>query len=68
MSVTIALDQIDLGPNETLIVCRHRKTGKWWAVIGPERGQQRAIGEGDTPIAALGELLLDLGIHPKNSN
>ena len=46
--------------DEALHVAFHPKTEKWWATIGPEKRGQRAVGTGETPIAALESMLADL--------
>lgn len=61
---TLTVDTLDLRKNELLLVAYSRKTGSWWASIGPERGNQRAIAEGTTPIEAFAEMLVDLGHRP----
>jgi hypothetical protein len=64
----LSLDQLDLHPDESLTIAFHQKTGKWWSVVGRARGTQRAVGEGDTPIAALGDILIQMGHRPTDSN
>lgn len=65
---SLSLDQLDLRPDESLTIAFHQKTGKWWSVVGRPRGTQRAVGEGDTPIAALGDILIQMGHRPTNPN
>lgn len=65
---SLSLDHLDLRPDESLTIAFHQKTGKWWGVVGRDRGTQRAVGEGDTPIAALGDVLIQLGHRPINAN
>lgn len=65
---SLPLDQLDLRPDGSLTIAFHQKTGKWWGVVGRDRGTQRAVGEGDTPIAALGDVLIQLGHRPINAN
>lgn len=66
---TISITDLELKENESLILTYHRQTRKWWSVVGPMKGpmkgRQRAVGEGDTAIEALGEMLIDMG-HPQN--
>ena len=54
--------------DETLTINFHGKTGKWWGVVGPDRGTKRAVGEGDTPIDALNDVLHQMGQRPANPN
>lgn len=58
--MNIPLEGIALAMDEALHVAFHPKTEKWWATIGPEKRGQRAVGTGDTPIAALESMLADL--------
>lgn len=64
----LAVDQLDLRHDETLTIAYHAKTKKWWGVVGRDHGTQRAVGEGDTPSAALGDLLIQMGHQPTNGN
>ena len=64
----LAVDQLDLRQDEALTIAYHAKTKKWWGVVGRDRGTQRAVDEGDTPIAALGDLLIQMGHRPANAN
>ena len=64
----LTVDHLDIRREESLTITFHKKTGKWWAVVGPERGTQRAVAQGDTPIAALGDILIQLGHRPTNAN
>lgn len=64
---SLSIEAIDLAQNEMLLVAFHPKTKKWWASIGPAKGAQRAVGQGVTAIGALGDVLIDLGHRPTNS-
>jgi hypothetical protein len=64
----LTVDHLDLRHDESLTITFHQKTVKWWSVVGRDRGTQRAVGEGDTPIAALGDILIQLGHRPINAN
>ena len=62
-TLTLGDADLDLGRDETITVTFHRKTRKWWAVIGNiDQGKLRATAEADSPIAALAEALADLGV------
>lgn len=65
---SLSVDHLDLHPNESLTIAFHQKTGKWWGVAGPDRGTQRVVGEGNTPIAALGDVLIQMGHRPQSAN
>lgn len=64
----MSVDHLDLRPDESLTIAFHQKTGKWWGVVGRDRGTQRAVGEGDTAIAALGDVLTQMGHRPTSTN
>ncbi|WP_449471959.1 hypothetical protein [Sphingobium chungangianum] len=66
--MNIPLESIALARDESLHVAFHTKTEKWWATVGPEKQGQRAVGTGDTPIAALESMLahLDRTARPAN--
>ncbi|WP_416463605.1 hypothetical protein [Sphingomonas sp. VDB2] len=66
--ISLSIDHLNLRPDEALTIAFHPKTGKWWGVVGRERGTQRAVGEGETPIAALGDVLIQMGHRPANAN
>ena len=61
---SMSIDALDLRKNEMLMVAYSKTAKKWFACIGPDRGAQRAVGEGDTPIAAFAEMLINLGHRP----
>ncbi|KAA9020764.1 hypothetical protein [Sphingobium limneticum] len=65
---SLSVDHLDLRPDEMLTIAFHKKTAKWWGVVGRDRGTQRAVGEGDTPIAALGDVLIQMGHRPTSAN
>lgn len=65
---SLPIDHLDLRPDESLTIAFHQKTGKWWGVVGRARGTQCAVGEGDTPIAALDDVLIQMGHRPTNAN
>jgi hypothetical protein len=65
---SLSIDHLELRSDEMLTIAYHRKTGKWWGVVGRNTGPQRAVGEGDTPIAALGDLLIQMGHRPIDGN
>ena len=60
---SLTIDALDLSKNEALYVTYHDKTREWWAVVThAKRDKVRATGTGQTPIEALANLLLVLGI------
>lgn len=52
-----AFPGIDMAEDEALSVSFHRKTAKWWAVLGRPGATQRVVGMGCTPVAALNDMI-----------
>ncbi|WP_062731912.1 hypothetical protein [Sphingobium abikonense] len=65
---SLSIDHLDMREDKALTIAFNKKTGKWWSVVGRDRGPQRVVGEGDSPIAALGDLLLQMGHRPASAN
>lgn len=57
----LTTDTISIARDELLMLFWHADSREWWATVSPDDDDNiRALGTGDTPVAALAALLIDL--------
>ena len=58
----LTAQDIPMRKGELLMVFWHEQNREWWATVSPKKGNTvKAGGEGSTPVAALANLLVELG-------